>query len=220
MTQFTAGETSMYEEVPTPPSQELQNLELPPKPSTLFRNASEPTYVNGAKPKSIHPPLRPVKTTLNTYARKRSREDSGETSTDSAESASTPTTTGPATNQSSFNHETKRRTTDKSFDTIAADPFVTAQSIGSELDTSVDGAASKDQDSTALSVPAPFKQPITPLKTQSSSEPDWEAHPEAWGYLKSLNSQYPSAYLEKTNEVDGNGRAGYMLGRSERCELR
>ncbi|KAJ2964982.1 hypothetical protein NQZ79_g180 [Umbelopsis isabellina] len=220
MTQFTAGETSMYEEVPTPPSQEFQNLELPSKPSPLFRNASVPSHMNGAK-ESNHPPLRPYKTTMNAHARKRSREDSGETSTDSGESTSTPTTTRPVTNQSSFSHETKRRTTDKSFDTITADPFVTAQSISSEVSSSVDGTSSKDQDSTAQSVPDDsFKQPITPLKTQSPSEPNWEAHPEAWGYLKSLNSEYPSAYLEKTNETDGNGRAGYMLGRSERCELR
>ncbi|KAI8992146.1 kinase-like domain-containing protein [Mycotypha africana] len=49
--------------------------------------------------------------------------------------------------------------------------------------------------------------------------PDWLAHPNAWAFLQSLNSQYESMYLEK-KDSDTSGRAGYMLGRRSDCDMR
>jgi hypothetical protein len=206
----------MYED-PSPPSQELENLEAL-KHSTLFRNATVPSNGTSRYDFDNIPPLRPFASNLESSERKRSREDSSDCSTDSAESNAT---TRPVTIQSSFLHEAKRRTVDieKTADmvTVSNGSFVTAQSIISEAAVSIDNTSNETIDATAqITTDSSFKQPIPPLKTD---EPDWTAHPDAWGYLQSLNEEYPSKYLERTTEPDGNDRAGYMLGRSDRCEL-
>lgn len=217
MTQFTAAEPSMYED-PTPPSQELEKLELIRYPPPLFRNATVPHNSTSKREPDNVPPLRPYSSNLDINERKRRRENSnGDCSTDSAESTGP---SRPTTNQNSFIHETKRRTidTEKTEDTVSVSngPFVTAQSIVSEAASSVDNNSNQPVDATAQSTADSFKHPIPPIK---SDEPNWSAHPEAWGYLQSLNEEFPSKYLERTNEGDGNDRAGYMLGRSDRCEL-
>ncbi|KAI9285682.1 kinase-like domain-containing protein [Umbelopsis sp. AD052] len=224
MTQFTAGETSMYEET-TPPSQELKKLELPSHP-TLIRSATVPPSNVIRQLENNEPStLRPYASNLElTNERKHSRDDSGEISTDSAESTST---TGPPTHQNSFSRETKRRTigADKTQDTIAGSghAFVTAHSIASESSTSVNNLLESPLDETTLVTTSvkELSQPIPSQTNSASSGPDWSAHPNAWGYLQSLNKDYPSRYLERNGkpEPDVNQRAGYMIGRSDRCEL-
>jgi hypothetical protein len=215
----------MYEE-PLPPAQGLKNLELPSHPS-LFRNATVPPgNVIYHHENDMPPVMRPYASNLEiVHDRKRSRDDSGEYSTDSAESAST---TRPPTNHNSFNHEPKRRTvdTDKTEDTIngSSRAFVTAPSIASGSSASVNNLNNQPLDKTAQLATATkeFTQPIPPQNNSESSEPDWSTHPNAWGYLQSLNDEYPSKYLERKGapKPDGNERAGYMLGRSDRCEIR
>ncbi|KAI8577199.1 hypothetical protein K450DRAFT_253367 [Umbelopsis ramanniana AG] len=224
MTQFTAGETSMYEET-TPPSQEFEKLELPAHP-TLFRNATVPPgNVMYKLDNNVPTTMRPYASNLELVnERKRSRDDSGESSTDSAESTST---TRPPTNQNSFSRESKRRTVgiDKTEDTIAGSShtFVTAHSIASETSVSVKTLADPSLDETApvTNSTKTFTQLIPSQTNSASSGPDWSTHPNAWGYLQSLNEDYPSTYLERKGapKPDVNQRAGYMIGRSDRCEL-
>jgi hypothetical protein len=215
----------MYEET-VPPSQEFKKLELPSHP-TLFRNATVPpgNVINQLE-NNVPSTMRPYASNLELVnERKRSRDDSGEFSTDSAESTST---TIPPTNQYSFNHESKRRTlgTDKTEDTMTGSSraFVTAHSIASESSVSVNNLSNPPLDETApvTNDTKEFSQPIPSQTNSASSGPDWSAHPNAWGYLQSLNGNYASKYLERKGapEPDVNERAGYMLGRSDRCELR
>ncbi|CAO3682315.1 unnamed protein product [Umbelopsis ramanniana] len=224
MTQFTAGETSMYEET-APPSQEFQKLELPSHP-TLFRNATVPPgNVIYQLENNVPSTMRPYASNLELVnERKRSRDDSGDYSTDSAELTST---TRPPTNQNSFNHESKRRTigADKTEDTITGSSraFVTAHSIASESSVSVNTLSNAPREKTALGTNGikEFSQPLSSPTVSASAGPDWSAHPNAWGYLQSLNEDYPSKYLERKGapKPDVQERAGYMLGRSDRCEL-